>query len=286
MERLKITFVLYLFFFPILLYSFPIADSSYFPMALGNKWEYSSAYSPDSIMIVDTLQKNGFLYFLFARSISEPEYWLREINNQVYYFKQSDSTEFLLFDFTIDVGDSIELPWGFECSFGRKIFLVSKKDTIVTPAGTFYNCYHFKHLPFCFDAGTHDTWFSKGIGKVKYIENSYAGINNFVLNSYSIITSMNTKDENETTRSFALFQNYPNPFNLSTKIDYDLPIDGLVTLEVFNIVGERVAVLVNELQTKGTHSATFNASGLSSGIYFYSLSSLNYFRTKKMILVK
>ncbi|MDP2364940.1 MAG: T9SS type A sorting domain-containing protein, partial [Ignavibacteria bacterium] len=85
---------------------------------------------------------------------------------------------------------------------------------------------------------------------------------------------------------YRLSQNYPNPFNPSTKIDYDLPVDGLVTLEVFNIVGERVSVLVNELQTKGMHSTTFNASSLPSGIYFYSLSSLNYFKTKKMILIK
>ena len=85
---------------------------------------------------------------------------------------------------------------------------------------------------------------------------------------------------------YSLSQNYPNPFNPLTKIDYELPADGLVTLEVFNVVGEKVATLVSELKTKGNHSITFDAAGLPSGIYFYSISSLNYFKTKKMILIK
>jgi len=85
---------------------------------------------------------------------------------------------------------------------------------------------------------------------------------------------------------YSLSQNYPNPFNPSTKIDYELPVDGFVTLEVFNVVGEKVATLVNALQVKGNHSITFDAAGLSSGIYFYSISSLNYFKTKKMSLIK
>ncbi|MFA6977977.1 MAG: T9SS type A sorting domain-containing protein [Ignavibacteriaceae bacterium] len=284
MEWLKKTFILCLFFFPILIYSFPIADSSYFPMALGNKWNYTSTQYPDSVMIVDTLSKNGFLYFGLAGT--SQAYWFREKDNRVYFLNPTESNDILLFDFTLDVGDSIELPTGYECSFGRRLFLVSKTDTIVTPAGTFYNCYHFKHKYNCFDAGIHDTWFAKNIGKVKQIENSYAGINIFVLNSYSIITTINTQDEDKTAPSFTLYQNYPNPFNPITNINYDLAIDGLVKMEIFNIIGTKVAVLLNEFQTKGMHSVSFDASGFPSGIYFYSISSLSYFKTKKMIFLK
>jgi len=85
---------------------------------------------------------------------------------------------------------------------------------------------------------------------------------------------------------YSLSQNYPNPFNPSTKIDYELPVDGLVMLEVFNVVGEKISTLVNESQSKGNHSVIFDASGLPSGIYFYSISSLSYFKTKKMIFLK
>jgi len=85
---------------------------------------------------------------------------------------------------------------------------------------------------------------------------------------------------------FSLVQNYPNPFNPSTSINYDLPVDGKVSIRLFDMSGKEVATLVNEVKKAGYYSVNFNASSLSSGVYFYSISANNYTATKKMLLVK
>jgi type IX secretion system substrate protein len=89
-----------------------------------------------------------------------------------------------------------------------------------------------------------------------------------------------------TPSEFTLYQNYPNPFNPSTTIKYALPEAGEVKLVLFNMLGEEVAVLVNELKEAGVHDVDFNASDLGSGIYFYKLESSSFVSVKKMMLVK
>jgi len=87
---------------------------------------------------------------------------------------------------------------------------------------------------------------------------------------------------------FRLFQNYPNPFNPSTTINYQLPTNSFVTLKVFDILGNDVAVLVNEWKEAGSYSAQFTTSGkqLASGMYFYTLTAGKFTDTKKFILLK
>jgi hypothetical protein len=83
---------------------------------------------------------------------------------------------------------------------------------------------------------------------------------------------------------FALLQNYPNPFNPNTSIKYSIAIDGIVNLSVYNLLGEKVAILVNEEKPAGNYQVEFDANNISSGIYFYKLQTNNFFETKKMIL--
>ena len=85
---------------------------------------------------------------------------------------------------------------------------------------------------------------------------------------------------------FDLSQNYPNPFNPSTTINFDLPTDGKVSVKLFDMSGKEIAVLVNEVKTAGYYSVNFNASSLSSGVYFYNITADNFTATKKMMLVK
>lgn len=85
---------------------------------------------------------------------------------------------------------------------------------------------------------------------------------------------------------FMLEQNYPNPFNPSTNIKYHLPKSGIVKISVFDINGREAAVLVNEYKSAGSYDVSFNASGLSSGAYFYKLESGGFSEYKKMVLVK
>ncbi|MCW8811479.1 MAG: YCF48-related protein [Ignavibacteriaceae bacterium] len=93
-------------------------------------------------------------------------------------------------------------------------------------------------------------------------------------------------DEITEVNSFKLSQNYPNPFNPSTTIQYSIPESGNVKLEVYNSLGEEVSVLVDEYKEAGNYKINFNAGELSSGIYFYKLTTNNYSSIKKMILLK
>ena len=93
-------------------------------------------------------------------------------------------------------------------------------------------------------------------------------------------------------KDFAVSQNYPNPFNPSTKIDYQVPVDAKVILEVYNITGQKVVELVNQEQSAGYYTVDFGASKLSSGVYIYRLAASdkatgnNFSSIKKMILLK
>jgi len=111
---------------------------------------------------------------------------------------------------------------------------------------------------------------------------------------YGSVTSLDNSEANE-INSFSLSQNYPNPFNPSTKIKYTIaksPLlggderGGLVTLKVYDILGREVAELVNEQQKPGYYEVQFNASGLTSGIYFYTLHAGTLVQTKKMLLLR
>jgi hypothetical protein len=85
---------------------------------------------------------------------------------------------------------------------------------------------------------------------------------------------------------FALKQNYPNPFNPATTIEYALPGAGNVILVVYDILGREAATLVNEFKQAGIYKVEFDASNLSSGVYFYRLLSSTFTETKRMALIK
>ena len=91
---------------------------------------------------------------------------------------------------------------------------------------------------------------------------------------------------NPIPHTFALKQNYPNPFNPATTINYQLPVNSMVTLKVFDLLGREVATLVNGRQTPNNYSVSFNGSGLSTGVYFYRLQTDNFTETKRMMLIK
>ncbi|MBL7074258.1 T9SS type A sorting domain-containing protein [candidate division KSB1 bacterium] len=86
--------------------------------------------------------------------------------------------------------------------------------------------------------------------------------------------------------SFKLYQNHYNPFNPITTIKYGLPQESNVTLKVFNILGREVATLVDEHQTAGYHQINWDATGYSSGIYFYQIQAGKFQKVRKMVLVK
>jgi len=101
-----------------------------------------------------------------------------------------------------------------------------------------------------------------------------------------IITSVDDKTQGNIPDGFKLFQNYPNPFNPSTKISFSIPSSGLISVKVYDILGNEVAILLSEEKSAGNYEVSFNATSLSSGTYFYQLNVGTYSETKKMILLR
>ncbi|MCJ7554179.1 MAG: T9SS type A sorting domain-containing protein, partial [Ignavibacteriaceae bacterium] len=85
---------------------------------------------------------------------------------------------------------------------------------------------------------------------------------------------------------YSLTQNYPNPFNPVTTIKYTIPVASLVTLKVYDILGNEISTLVNEVQEADEYSVKFNSDGLASGIYIYTISAREFTRTKKMVVLR
>jgi hypothetical protein len=98
--------------------------------------------------------------------------------------------------------------------------------------------------------------------------------------------TLTSLDISELPGTFSLYQNYPNPFNPSTTIKFALPQTSEVRLEVFNMLGQSVGVLINGVKQAGSYSVNFNASGLSTGVYFYRLDAPGFSQTRQMLLIK
>lgn len=122
---------------------------------------------------------------------------------------------------------------------------------------------------------------NNGYNYVYLSRNSYIDIP--ITNVTDVVTDNNGL---ENPYEFSLSQNYPNPFNPATVINYQLPQRGIVTLKIYDVTGKEVKTLVNEIKDAGSNSVLFDASMLSSGVYFYKLVAGNFTDTKKMILVK
>ena len=277
-QKWLITFTLFLF--TSISYCQMISDSSYFPLAISNEWNYSATIkSPYTKSVTDTVRIHGLLYYNLSYE------YFRESGNKIYLLKR-DSTEVLLYNFDAKVGDSWNIQIENSCDYGSMVIMQGKKDTVTTPAGVFTNCIHFKYKKICVDAGLYDSWFVKGIGEVKFKTDNIAGIIEYNLANYKLNTPTDVAIEQKENVTYRLFQNYPNPFNPSTKINYTVPKSGFVTIKVYDLLGREVTTLVNENKPVGNYNVEFNAGKLVSGVYFYRMNAGDFVQTKKLILLK
>jgi hypothetical protein len=150
--------------------------------------------------------------------------------------------------------------------------------------------------------GHHNFWDSSLVNQPVYIRESCTfqemiGIQWFSFSNYKliprkdddfvgIVCPLHVGDDGELPDKYSLEQNYPNPFNPSTTISYNLPGEGFVTLKIYNLLGQLVKTLVNEHQPPGNYKLKFDAGNLSSGIYFYRITSGEFSSVKKMMFVK
>lgn len=122
---------------------------------------------------------------------------------------------------------------------------------------------------------------------IEMIEQDWDGSNwvNLVKIVYSYIPT-GVEQLTAGIKVYSLSNNYPNPFNPTTKIKYQIPELSIVTIKVYDVLGNDIASLVNEEKFTGNYEVEFNASNLTSGIYFYQLKAGDFVETKKMVLMK
>ncbi|MCP4583394.1 MAG: T9SS type A sorting domain-containing protein [candidate division Zixibacteria bacterium] len=124
-----------------------------------------------------------------------------------------------------------------------------------------------------------------------YFDTTITGVV-IVLDDYTVLDMLlddivGIDDYNSSMPSvFSIKQNYPNPFNANTTIDYGIPEDATVTIDVYDLLGRRVATLVDGFQTAGYHTISWNAGNMTSGMYFYKIQANDYVEQKSMMLLK
>lgn len=168
-----------------------------------------------------------------------------------------------------ETGDTIKWVWvsGFHTTTSTTIPSGAVSwDALITPSNLTY------------------TYVLQFAGTYNYVCTPHAQMG--MVGTINVTPKTGIKEITGTAESFKLNQNYPNPFNPSTQIRFSIPASGFVNLSVFDFSGRKVSELVNDTKPSGEYVVDFNASGFSSGVYFYRLTAGNFTEVKKMTLLK
>ena len=285
----------------------------FFPLQIGNKFVYdyhwsahwpgggnSSGSGKNVMSITDTATFNGRKYFYCSGNFSIVQGWVRvdTVTKSLYKYDSAGTCQYYNHETLVDslgmkrpgmenschayycYGYGPEVFWGRSCYqiHFSKLNLVN--GILAGETHRYYNkLFGFKYYTSSYSYGSSggsDSYFLAG------------SILNGVVYGDTSVSVVSIKDSSvKEPDSYSLEQNYPNPFNPVTNIRFSLPEKSIVTLKVYNMAGQLVKTLVNnELLDAGTHLRFFNANGLASGIYFYSLQTEKFTQTKRMVLIK
>ncbi len=264
-----------------------IFAQGYFPLHKGNLWQYQSndLQSPsrwETLILGDTLLPNGRTYAQFNQTNFGTRF-LRQDGLQVFGYSQTDTTEFLLFDFGARPGDTLtRFP-----DQQRRIVLNS-----VYPSG------YLGHTSWVFvmlagtGGGTYDFvdwWITDSLGLTYMIGEpgiSY-NVTGMRIDGVTYGTILDIQDPQPSIPgTTCLRPNYPNPFNPTTTISFDLARAGEVTIKILNILGEEVSTIARQHFSAGLHSLIWNASGMPSGCYLCRMTTSDYSATQRVLLLR
>lgn len=268
------------------------SSNPYFPLEVGNRWDYYVEYHASGMYFYyDTLSieivgkellPNDKQYFVYSDiyllwPFSQTKY-VRTEDSCVYFFRVEDSTDCFAFRFDLPTQSTY-----YDC--GNHEFTIYNFGIIGLPILLILDEVQ-NQFPY---------EFSKKLGVTKYFSGGIIEIN---YNLYGCKISgqvfgnliADIDQQQIISHIFSLDQNYPNPFNPSTKISWQSPVSGWQTLKVYDVLGNEVAILVDEYRSAGSYEIEFNPESSikhpASGIYFYQLQAGDYLETKKMILLK
>lgn len=240
---------------------------------VGNNYQSSNApgfilHTSDGGANWEMQPANGNVYFYGVSAVDANHAWIAVSDGSVLYTEDGGSTwsqQTTQTDNTLNDIDFIDANTGIAVGGYASEFTLNGGSTWSQGASNG----QLKKVDF---VDTHHIWAIRSIGKIYF--------------SGGVSTDIQTNQPNSLPQSASLAQNYPNPFNPTTKIQYTLPIKSLVKITVFNDRGEVVRTLIQKRQSAGFHTTEFDGSDLSSGMYFYRITTGNFSKTRKMILLK
>ncbi len=273
----------------------------FFPSAVGNVWEYSGQWGGRVEIYKDSTDQDSirFVYIKFNNDfISYPFFKIDNRLNQI--ILDPTGLNWLYYKLDADTGDHwMVRPETSEVQRLEALVLAKYPFICFGRPSTFIEIMYFE-LPRGDTVINENAWprfievLAEGIGEIMYIDQEgggpYKTLEGCIINGDTLGTITSVNENIISVNSFELFQNYPNPFNPGTTIEYKLSESENVKLTIYSLLGEEIAVLVDEFQTAGIHSIKFDASSavgnLPSGIYIYRLSAGKNYSAKKMLLLK
>jgi hypothetical protein len=281
--------------------------SDYYPMQVGNYWimrcdtllgEYNPTIFREDVEDIDLILDEE--YFRIKHSVINgfdwsSYFWMWIDSTGICIKAQGDTSavDFAIIHDTpllwmpnemINVGFTWEwdsLMFGYTYTYS----IESVSENVQVPAGEFNNCIVIRSIrtDTLENTMTQDAYYANDVGQILMIDSR---LGRFELIEYFLQTDVDYEAEINIPAQFSLKQNYPNPFNPSTTIEYDLPKPANVRIEVYNIAGQKIQILLNKKISAGSHHVEFNTQNLSSGIYYYRIEAGEFQDVKKMILLK
>lgn len=282
MRTFYITSLLFIFCISIPNFGQSVDASRYFPISIGNEWQWYSRVDGSDWkhkITKDSIDITGS-HFIFHDSSSSPVYKIDTLDNLSEFYTPND----LIFKHQLRAveGDSF---YTFNGLYKIKVHQ--------STANWFGHLTSVKR--FDWYTGS-DTWygsyvFAMDFGLVEVLLDWVPPLSSVVIgcnidsNNYGSLVYV-TDFNNDLPYSIILMQNFPNPFNSTTRIDFQIPKESYVFLKVFDCLGNEIKILVSEIKKEGSYTVNFDASNLATGMYFYQLNADNFFSTKKMLLLK
>jgi hypothetical protein len=264
-------------------------SQGFYPLQPGNQWEYwdcEFTFQDRTVQVVsDTILSNGHSYATLLWSPGGGLSFMRQVGSMVYTRSASDSTEILRYDFSKTVGDTVAVHYH------------SGDTTVVTVV---YDRYRYLFGRVLRQWGFWEQWIGSSLYMLVQVTDSLgqtsesveAGQYDICLRGadingirYGTISSVSNEAE-QIPDAPILAQNYPNPFNPTTVVRYGLPHAARVSVTVFNVLGQQVAVVEEGMREAGYHDVKFDGSNLASGVYLYRLQTGEFVQTRKFVLMK